>query len=481
MKGWPLVVAFALLGAMSWLSGCAVMTEQKQPASAPLPAAWNIPAEVTTAAGTIAPDWWRALGDETLDALIDQAQHNNHDLAAATARLREARAMANAAGASLLPRLDLSTTASRQRLSKEDVYPLPPSHTNPFGLYRAGFDASWELDLFGANTHERDSAVFQAQSTLYRREDFALSLSAEVAASYIRLRGARVQGAALGHQIELARETLKLVEVRNHAGLVNDLDRLQATEMLSSLESGRADYDSAEQIEIRRLATLTGLSSRDLDNRLIAASVLSPEPPGPPMAVPAALLERRPDLRAVEQSLMASVAQAGSAAAARYPHLGLIGGLGSLTINSSDLFSAPTKIWNAGLRVTLPLWDPAIGPRIDAANARLDQAVAAYAAAASRAVEEVETSAIRLHQTHRQIHDLETACAAATDSADLAAYRYRLGLIDLLPVLDAQRRMYALQSRQLAATETALTQWIALNKALGGGWRLEPRMGKPAA
>ena len=459
-------IACAVTAAL--LAGCAVGPKYVRPAP-DVPAQWSVELSATAAAADLS-QWWRQLDDPALTALIERALGANRDVREAIARIREARALQRIADAGALPSAGASGSAGRDRMSEHGRVPLA-GIPNPVDLYQAGFDASWELDLFGGVRHAREAAAADVERVELDREAVAVSVSAEVAASYLRLRGAQSRFAALDDQLTVAGETIVLVAARVKSGLVSELDLLRARELLANLEARRPQIRTVIDVETRKLGVLVGAQAGSLVTELAPRRALPEVVPQLPTTVPAEFLARRADLRAIERALAAENARVGVAEADQYPRLALRLSLGLLSIATGNFGSAASAAWNAGAGLTAPIYDGGTREgKAAAARARYDQAAIRYEHAVAKAVEEVEAAAIRYTRKRERRERLDAALRLDEDVRNLALARYQAGLADFLSVLDAQRQLFSAQDDEIVSREQALGHLVALYKALGGGW-----------
>lgn len=465
-------IAVSALAAFALLAGCSVGTGYLRP-TPQLPADWSTALPGVEAPAATAPElsqWWRKLGDPVLSTLIERALSENRDVREAMARVKEARALQRATDARSLPQLGIVGSATRDRLSENNRFPLR-GVPNATSLYQGQFDASWELDLFGGVHRAREAAAADIGRVEFDREAVAVSVSAEVAAAYLRLRSVQAQLVTLGDQIAVAREIISIVAARVKAGLVSELDLLRARELLATLEARRPLLEATAGVEMRRLGVFVGAQAGSL---LAELSVVRQPPqavPQLPAVIPADLLARRADLRAIERALAAENARVGVADAERYPRLSLSLTLGLLSLATGNLTSSASAVWNSGVGVSAPIYDGgARGARLTAARARYEQAAIRYENAAALAVEEVESAALRYGGSRQRREKLVEALYADEDARKLSQVRYERGLADFLAVLDAQRQLFAVQHEEIVAREQALLHLVSLYKALGGGW-----------
>ena len=321
--------------------------------------------------------------------------------------------------------------------------------------------------------HARDVAAAELERSEYDRAAVAVSVSAEVVATYLRLRGAQSQRAVLDNQLAVARESIAIASARVDAGLVSTLDLLRARELAELLAARRPLIESEIEVAMRRLGILSGAQSSSLLTELATQQALPRVVPQLPPTMPAQLLARRPDLRAIERALAAENARVGVADAGRYPSLSAQLTLGLLSLATGSLANAASAVWNAGASVSAPLYSGGSrNAELDAARARYAQATLRYDNATARAVEEVETAALRYASAQTRRQKLANAVAFDEDTRRLTLMRYQSGLADFMEVLDAQRQLFNIEADELAAREEALGHLVSLYKALGGGWEV---------
>jgi NodT family efflux transporter outer membrane factor (OMF) lipoprotein len=457
------------------LSACTVGPTYRAPVpSAIEPKAFeNIVPGVTTASPLDA--WWRGFQDPTLDSLVDLALHDNPQLAAAEATVRRSREGVVQARGAGLPALNAAARASDDKLSRNGenlaLIPFTPSRTE-FTDYRVGLDASWEIDLAGRTRREVEAAVARFGSASETRNDARVVIAAEVATAYADFRGAARRFQIAAARDSSAQQSLRLIKLQRDAGVIGDVEYLQAVVEQRTAAAAAAAASAAVEPAIFSLVALTGESAKALRSRLGASTTLLAPPADVPVGLPADLLRRRPDVRHAERELAAATADVGAAIAAQFPRLSLVGAAGLDSIRSGDLTSAASRYWTIAPQLTLPL---VAGGRlrsgVRAAQANLDAAVATYRGTVLRAVADAESSIVRYGAALTRL----SAFGAAADAreSNLAAIRQRqeAGDASMVDLLAAERAADdATEQRTLAAVEVA-ARYIALNKALGGGWQ----------
>jgi len=467
-----------LLCSLCLLAGCTTVGPNYAEPEVPVPAAY---AEAQGAGAAQLDQWWRSFGDPQLTGLIEQALKQNLDLKLAAARIREARAQEGVAGAGASPQVAAEASVTRQRIS-ENAIPVPPGSGGggggsiglpgtEFTSWRAGFDASWELDLFGRNRREREAAAARTGAAIWNRRDTEVTVAAEVARAYLRLR--TLQGEIANAEAELARQQRfeQLVDARSRGGLVTGQDLEQQRSERSAASAAIPALQAQAKAEIHALGVLTGQAPESLAAQL-SLPVTLPLSPSVPPGLPSDLLRRRPDIRMAERDLAAATADIGVAVADLYPRISLTAAPALVSTALGSLLEWGSRSFSAGAALDWPIFDG--GRRranIEVRNARQEQAMIAYRKAVLIALQDVEDALSRVDGDRRQLADLEQAEATAARAEEIARTRYRGGLVTLTDVLQAQQRRLSLE-KQVIETRGALARnTVALAKALGGGWQ----------
>ncbi|WP_298687473.1 efflux transporter outer membrane subunit [uncultured Sphingomonas sp.] len=420
--------------------------------------------------------WWEALGDPTLSAIEARALAANPDLAAAQARIRQARADLRQQKANLLPNGSATALYAHARFPGLN---LEQSGDNGQGgngasnidLYNVGFDATWEVDLFGGQHRAVEAARATAQKAEADLADAQVSLTAEVAQAYVNVRDRQTRIALNQRSIAMQAQMLTLTEQRYQRGTAS---RLDVERLRNQLESTHADVTplSAElEAYLDELATLTGDEPGALDTTLAGAHALPLPPARVAIGDPAALLQRRPDIRAAERTLAADTARIGQAQAARFPKLSFmgivgIGGTGASDLTKLDDFTAliaPQLSWNF-------LDFGRNAAKVHQAEAVRDEAQAKYRSAVLAALRDAEDSLSRFRYRRITVAALARGKAAADEAATLSRQRYAAGTTTLIDLLDTERRQINAE-QDLSVAEAGLTgDFVAIQKALGLGW-----------
>jgi len=459
------------------LAGCATVGPDYVLPPTPTPAAWQGGGTVTEAS---APEnlarWWQRLDDPVLDGLIRDALAASPDLASARAKLREARARRDLAGAQRFPTLSAGASATQARSSRAT------GGGSSQDLYSAGFDASWEPDVFGGQARNLEAAGADLQASAASLANTQVSVVAEVALNYVELRNAQTRLAIARANLASQSETVQITEWRAQAGLVGSLDVEQAR---SNREQTRAQIPALEtsQAEARhRLAILLGEPPAALAERLATVAPIPRVPPRVAVGIPAQTLAQRPDVAAAERSLAAATARVGMAEAARYPSLQLTGSIGSEALSLGALGGGASLARSLLASVTATLFDAGrLRQQVEIQDALREQALVSYRQAVLTALEDVENALVALDNSGRREAALASAEGAAKSAADLARQRYSSGLVDFQTVLDTERSLLSVQDGLATAAAERATALVQLYKALGGGWTPEhPADGSPS-
>jgi multidrug efflux system outer membrane protein len=412
--------------------------------------------------------WWKVFEDPILDDLVGRAVSGNLDLKQAEARVREARAIFTDRRLDLLPRVTSHGTYNRS----DEQIPGFGSARVPIESAELGFDAAWEIDLFGRVRHGVDAARSDAGAADADLRAAKVSVMAEVARTYFALRGAQARLAVAKANADTQRETVRLTQVRFEVGRGDPVDVKSAEARLSATEATVPELEAQEAAARYQLAVLIGQRPGSLDQALAPLTA-----PPPPLAKPlpigdaAQFLRRRPDVQAAEWRLRAETARTGVATADLFPRIQVTGFIGLLSGDVSKLFSHGAQAWSVSPQVTWPALD--IGgahARLRAQQARQDEILAAYDQTVLVAVQDLETALNAYRQQQRQIVSLAEQVEASRGAADLARIRYKEGSIDFLVLLDAERTLLSAEDSLTAAQTDANTDIVAIYKALGGGW-----------
>jgi NodT family efflux transporter outer membrane factor (OMF) lipoprotein len=456
---------------VSLLAGCTVGPDYHPPKVA-APAQWVSPqASRETNAPAAETAWWKSFHDAELNSLVIRAAQSNLDLRVALARVREARAAARVVSADFSPTLDAAGSYARQRYSGNGFPPFPPGVPLDANVFQAGFDAAWELDVFGGTRRAVEAARADVAAAEFGRRNVLITISAEVGRQYIEARAFQRRLAVADDNIKAQENILALTRDLFAKGLTGELDVQQADALLSATQAQAPVFESGFRDAVYHLGLLLGQPPGALLGELTLSAPIPAAPPTVPIGLPSDLLQRRPDVQQAERQLAAATAHVGVAALDLYPKFSLTGDVGLQSVSASDWFTAGSRFWTAGPTVQWRIFDAGrIRANIRVQNARVDQALAAYEQSMLSAFTDVETAltAYAKEQTRRQL--LEQSAQANEKAVTLASDLYRNGLTDFLRVLESQRSLYQSQDALIESERTVSSDLIALYKALGGGW-----------
>ena len=445
------------------LAGCAVGPRYHPPVEPPVAAAGATAQGVTAETPGVA--WWRTFGDPVLDDLIARAQRGNTDVRLALARVREARALFQDAALDRLPRVAADGAYTRS----DEQQPGSGDRRVDLSAAELGFDARWEIDLFGRVSHAVAASKHEAQATAEDLAQVRVTVTAEVARNYLELRGAQNRRAVAEANAGVERELLRLTELRREVGSGDPVDVESAKARLAATEATIPGLIAEAARDAHRLAVLLGERPGALDAELAPAAAPAPRVMALPLGNVSAVLRRRPDVRAAERRLAAATDLTGVATADLFPRLSVIGFVGVLSGNAAHLFSPRGDAWSVTPAVSWPAFDlGGVRARLRAAEARGDAARAAYDRAVLGAIEDLQDALVAYRERQAQLLSLATEVDAARRAADLARVRYKEGSIDFLRVLDADRTRLAAEDDLTQAQTAANTDVVALYKALGG-------------
>lgn len=466
------------------LAGCTVGPDYERP-TLPLPTSY---AREAAAPGSEADPahWWTGFGDAKLTALIDRALADNPDIAIAASRVREARLQEIAARAAGKPALNAAAQASRVEFSKNAGFAsLARLFSNGSGTggtgvaapgsgistIAIGFDASWELDLFGGDRRGVEAARARGEAALWSGRDAAITLAAEIADAYFALRLDQTQLALVEEEVARERRVLEIAGNVARSGLTPGIDVVRQRSSLSTALARIEPLKADIEVRMHALGILTGQTPEALLDELRVPTAALGQPPVVPAGLPSDLLRRRPDIRAAERRLAAATADIGVTVSALYPKFSLTGAAQLLSSSLTNLVSGNSLQANVGAAATFPILD--WGRRkanVGLAREAREQAYRDYQATVLRALRDVEDPLSRIDAEHRRNEILRTALADAERTTAAVSARYRTGFVTQDSLLNAEVQVLTARE-QLAASDALLRQQTAaLFKAVGGGW-----------
>lgn len=430
----------------------------------PVPAGWSSSAAPAGAPASLA-NWWQCFNDPVLTQLVEQALQFNTDVRSARAALQQARALRDGKAAGLRPSVNASASAQRSQ----------PGSSEPTSTFQAGFDASWEPDIFGTQLSAVGAVEADALASQSNLGQVQVSMAAEVAVTYMDLRGLQARLAIAQRNLAAQTETLQLARWRAQAGLASSLDVEQAVAaseqtaaQIPALASSLAQNQSS-------LAVLTGQAPGSLNTLLQGPANGSPAIPQAPdtlaLTIPAKTLRQRPDVRTAEFRVQAALNRVNQADAARYPSFQISGSLGLRSLTLGALTDGASVLRSLLAGISVPLLDGgAARAQVQAQEAALEQTRVAYESAVLTALKDVEDVLVSLQSNQVRLTHLKTAAAAAANADRMASQRYASGLIDFRTVLDTQRTLLSTQDSVQATQANLSADYVRLYKALGGGW-----------
>lgn len=486
-----LSISLALLAPESWAMRLKVGPDYREP-SVTAPVDWGQPLQAQISWKDPMIVWWQQFNDPLLNSLIDDAIRSNYNLQNALARIRETRALESAAVGRLFPLVSANGGYSRNRFSDNGTNPIgrfaqqgqnvstvpgapPPFNlgiNNPTNDFRTGFDATWELDVFGYRRWQLEAARHRIEASIENRRNVMISVISEVARHYVELRQAQNRLAIQQKNIDLQQQSLNLTNQRYLIGLAPRQDNTQAATQLETLRANLPPLQATIETSAHAIAILTG---RDPNNLLGVLSMPQPVPIAQPvvgLGLPASLILRRPDIRQAERELAATNAEVGATRAQLYPTLRFTGSWGWEAIKIQDLYKWSSRYWSINPTISWPIYQRReLRANVKVAQARYAQQEVLFRQSILTALGDVQDAVSTLKSARVQHQDLAAAVAQNEQTVQLTTALYKDGLNNYLSVLDAQRNLVNLQDR-LAQSEAAITlQTIRLYKALGGGWQ----------
>ncbi|MCU0587630.1 MAG: efflux transporter outer membrane subunit [Syntrophobacteraceae bacterium] len=476
-----ITTVWAWMGIAGFLaSGCTVGPDYVRPRIETPPRWSELPAAGAAEGPAQVADWWSLMGDEKLESLIHRAVESNMELRLAEARAREARAARGVVSADAYPAVDAAGSFSRSRSSGgvstggdgvtgSGAGGGRSRQTQDF--FQVGFDASWEVDIFGGVRRSVEAADADIQASEENLRDVMVSLVAEVARSYIQLRGDQRRIAIAEDNLKSQERTLELTQGRFEAGLSSELDVAQARAQLATTEARVPVLEASARQAIHQLGVLLGMEPGALLGELEEGRPIPVGPGDIPVGLPSDLLRRRPDVRRAERELAAATARVGVATADLFPRFFLTGAAGLDGVGLVDVAMPTSTFWKIGPSLRWPVFDAGRARAvIQVQDARQEHALVSYERSVLGALKDVEDALVAYSKEHATRAALLQAVDASRRAVEISRELYTKGLVDFLNVLINQRALDATQD-QLAVSEQALsTNLVALYKALGGGW-----------
>jgi NodT family efflux transporter outer membrane factor (OMF) lipoprotein len=451
-----------------WLDGHPTATVASEPVEEPIEARW-----------------WQSFNDPLLTRLVVRAAHENLDVKAAVARLAQSRAQLRVTGADQYPTINGDASYDRERISPNGVVGLlgggssasPPSRSigsspvPPFNLWQSGFDASWELDLWGRVRRSVENAEANLGAKAEARHDTLLSTVAEVAKDYLQLRGTQETLRITRNNLQSQQRSVTLTAERARRGFVTDLDEQQAVAQAENTAAQIPQLEQQQDQLVNALGLLLGEYPRALRAELLTPLAIPLVQPHVPIGLPSELVERRPDIREASAQLHAATAAIGVAEANFFPKVTLSG---NLDIQATDFLGVGNLVNNTysfGPSISLPIFQGgSLRGTLALRRAQLEETAANYHQTVLSAFRDVNDGLTAYEAEQRRQRRLDAAVIASQRALDLADQRYREGFTDYLPVLTAEQTLLSSEKDRANSRQTVATNLVSLFKALGGGW-----------
>ena len=480
------------------LGGCTMGPDFKSP-SWPAPSAWNStpakPAASRPEVAPIDPAWWSLFHDDELTALEQRVAKENLDVRVATIRLAESRAQLGIVSADKYPTFESNASYQRQKASNNGVFSglgtdavgsggngaagsaaggVKGGSLAAFDTYQYGFDASWEVDLWGKVRRSVEASNSDVTASAEARRDTLLTSLAEVARDYLQLRGVQARLDIARNNLKTAQESQELTRERAEGGVTTDLDVATASAQVATFAAQIPPLQQQARELINALSLLLGQPPQALSDELAAEQPIPPVPPRIPVGLPSELARRRPDIREADAQLHAATATIGVAEANFYPSFTLTGSAGIQGLQPWNLFTLNSLLYAFGPSINIPIFE---GGRLTSTltlrQEQQKEAAVNYQRTVLNAWHEIDNSLSAYDAEQRRHDQLAEAVTQNLRAVSLAQSRYQQGVADFLQVLDAQRNLFATQQELAISTATVDTDLVAIYKALGGGWEID--------
>lgn len=457
----------------AFLASCTTVGPNYRPCPPEMPTGWIDGAQPGTSNATaVISNWWTLFNDPGLTSLIQRALHENQDMRIAETRIREAQAARRIARSALMPAVNASASALKSR-----SYENTSGGARKGELYQAGFDAGWELDLFGGTRRMGEAAEAVVASTLEDKRDVQVSLVAEVARNYLVLRGGKQRIKIALENITNQEKTVELTLKRNELGLDNALALEQAKAQLNITKSYVPAIEAVVRQAMLQLAALMGKPPHWLIKEFSMDGGLPTVQTNLPVVLPSELLRRRPDIRRAERQLAAATAEIGVATAELFPRFSLGALAGFESADLSSLITSGSRFWTVGPSIKWSLFN---GGRaragVDIRNAQRDRAQIVYESTVLAALAETEGALIAFSREQETLCHLKAAAEAGERAVALARSQYSMGLADFLNVLVSEYTLRQSQDQLVQSEQRLAIDMVYLFKALGGGWAMPPEL-----
>lgn len=469
-----LLNACATLG----LAGCTLGPDFKAPQPT-LAAHWRQPAAPASASqavpGTVEVRWWDTFGDPQLSSILRQAQASNLDLQVAARHVQQSQAARATVAAERLPSVAATSDYSRARNSQRGLTDISGNDgKHDYSVWNAGLNVGWEADLWGRVRRSVEAADANVQVTVEDQHAVQVSIMAQAARDYIQLRGTQNALKVTQQNLDIARQSLRLTQLRVAQGVATDLEVAEASALVGSIEAAMPPLEQRQSVLINALSFLMGREPGALADQLSATAAIPAGPRQVPVGLPSELAQRRPDIRRAEADLHAATAAIGIAQADFYPRITLSGNMGFQASQLSNLGSWASHAFAFGPALSVPIFE---GGRLQGAlqlrESRQQEAALAYQRTVLAAWHEVDNALSAYQADQRRHQSLEHAVADSRKALRSAQQQYAQGSVDFLNVLTVQNALLANEAALVQSTAQVSLTLVDLYQSLGGGWQAD--------
>lgn len=452
-----------------FLGGCAVGPNYQTP-EVSLPSSYYEPHDKKETDLSDLKEWWTAFNDPLLNILVHEALSQNLDLKIAVEKIHQVRAEYQIEAAELYPKIDLTAEQRRTRISQnlfDSNFLGPPLQS----LYKVGFDASWEVDIFGKRRRAKEGAYYEYEAEVNNARDVYITLLSEIAATYIQIRGFQHKISLSKRDIYIQKELLSLSEARFVSGLDSEITPQEAQINLEESQALLPSLETSYRKALHRLAVLMGKTPESLHVDFEQQQTIPISDAPIPVGLPSDLLRRRPDIRKAERVLAAATANIGEAIADLFPRFSLMGSFGFESNQTNNWFKAKSRSWSLGPNIDWPIiYFGRIRANIRAQNAKQEQALLNYEQTILTSLEDVENSLTAYYKEEERAHRYEMQVEASRRKYELTRDKYLSGLVNFSTLLDADSALVFAENNLVDSKQSLSTNLVALYKSLGGDW-----------
>ncbi|MEM7175207.1 MAG: efflux transporter outer membrane subunit [Chlamydiota bacterium] len=464
---WKPIVEMALL--LLLIASCAVGPDYKTPTIV-MPNSFSEESAANDLATAELASWWKSFNDPLLDVLIHEAIQQNFDYQIALEKIIETRALYHLQTAELFPKIDLNAQQRRSRIS-QTMFESPFLGPSTQDFYRLGFDASWEIDLFGKRRRAKEAAFYDYEARVETARDVYITLLSEIATEYIQIRSLQQQIALTKKTIFVQSDIFQLTTSLFTAGLSSDIEVSNAEQLLKQEQAKLFPLKEDLKQGIYRLAVLLGKEPESLTAEFADRQAIPTSVKEIPLGLPSELLRRRPDIRSAERTLAMETANVGVAVAELFPTFSILGSYGYQTTQNGKWLKPSSRNWRFGPNLDWPiLYFGRLRANIHATTSQQQQALLNYEQTILEALEDVESSLVAYRQEENRLRAIEQELLAVERRYTLERDRYLSGLIDFSTLLAADQERLQVEIQRAVSTQTLSTNLVALYKSLGGDW-----------